>query len=55
MYSPDTIKGVLEFCAREGQPTERLEEFLRILSENYKTHGKLSEDLIKELEYKSPY
>jgi len=55
VHRPDTIKGVLEFCSSEGQPTNTLEEFLKKLSQQYKTNNEIADLIISELEYESPY
>lgn len=51
MHSPDTIKGVLEFCDREGQPASQLELFLLKLAESYKLSGEVANIIEEELNY----
>lgn len=53
MHSPDTIKGVLEFCDREGQPASQLELFLLKIAEAYKLNGEVADIIVDELDYEN--
>jgi hypothetical protein len=55
MHRPDTIRGVLEFCANEGQPANTLEEFLEEVAKWAENTNKIAIILPNELKYKSPY
>lgn len=54
LHRPDTIKGVLEFCAAEGQPAYTLEEFLIEVSKWAANAHKIAIVLPNELKYERP-